>query len=297
MDMLFRNFKYFLKEGFSNLARNRLMTIASITSVMAAMLILGLVVVIILNVNSLTYQVESQLELKAFLKDNISKEQVTQIGNDIKSIEGVTSVVFESKEEALRKFKQQLGDKSYLAEGLENDNPLPQSYIIKVKDANLMKDISNKIKQINGVEKVSYGQDVVDKLLGIIKIIRIVGLSIILILFIISIVIISNTIKLGVFARRREINIMKYIGATDWFIRWPFLIEGVILGLIGALLSVIILVLAYGYVLDVMNNKLIMFQLLPLEKIVGGILLYFSMIGAIIGALGSGLSIKRFLNV
>ncbi|WP_028991450.1 permease-like cell division protein FtsX [Thermoanaerobacter thermocopriae] len=297
MDMLFRNFKYFLKEGFSNLARNRLMTIASITSVMAAMLILGLVVVIILNVNSLTYQVESQLELKAFLKDNISKEQVTQIGNDIKSIEGVTSVVFESKEEALRKFKQQLGDKSYLAEGLENDNPLPQSYIIKVKDANLMKDISNKIKQINGIEKVSYGQDVVDKLLGIIKIIRIVGLSIILILFIISIVIISNTIKLGVFARRREINIMKYIGATDWFIRWPFLIEGVILGLIGALLSVIILVLAYGYVLDVMNNKLIMFQLLPLEKIVGGILLYFSMIGAIIGALGSGLSIKRFLNV
>ncbi|ADD03020.1 protein of unknown function DUF214 [Thermoanaerobacter italicus Ab9] len=295
--MLFRNFKYFLKEGFSNLARNRLMTIASITSVMAAMLILGLVVVIILNVNSLTYQVESQLELKAFLKDNISKEQVTQIGNDIKSIEGVTSVVFESKEEALRKFKQQLGDKSYLAEGLENDNPLPQSYIIKVKDANLMKDISNKIKQINGVEKVSYGQDVVDKLLGIIKIIRIVGLSIILILFIISIVIISNTIKLGVFARRREINIMKYIGATDWFIRWPFLIEGVILGLIGALLSVIILVLTYGYVLDVMNNKLIMFQLLPLEKIVGGILLYFSMIGAIIGALGSGLSIKRFLNV
>ncbi|MDI3528732.1 MAG: cell division transport system permease protein [Thermoanaerobacter sp.] len=297
MDMLFRNLKYFLKEGFNNLARNRLMTIASITSVMAAMLILGLFLVIILNVNSLTYQVESQLELKAFLKDNISKEQVTQIGNDIKSIEGVTSVVFESKEEALRKFKQQLGDKSYLAEGLENDNPLPQSYIIKVKDANLMKDISTKIKQINGVEKVSYGQDVVDKLLGIIKIIRIVGLSIILILFIISIVIISNTIKLGVFARRREINIMKYIGATDWFIRWPFLIEGVILGLIGALLSVIILVLAYGYVLDVMNNKLIMFQLLPLEKIVGGILLYFSMIGAIIGALGSGLSIKRFLNV
>ncbi|WP_029687885.1 permease-like cell division protein FtsX [Thermoanaerobacter sp. A7A] len=297
MDMLFRNLKYFLKEGFSNLARNRLMTIASITSVMAAMLILGLFLVIILNVNSLTNQVESQLELKAFLKDNISEQQVTQIGNDIKKIPGVTSVVFESKEEALRKFKQQLGDKSYLAEGLEKDNPLPQSYIVKVKDAGLMKDISNEIKQINGVDKVSYGQDVVDKLLGIIKIIRIVGLSIIFILFIISIVIISNTIKLGVFARRREINIMKYIGATDWFIRWPFLIEGVVLGLVGALLSVALLVLIYGYVLDIINNKLIVFQLLPLEKIVGDILVYFSVIGAIIGALGSGLSIKRFLNV
>lgn len=297
MDMLFRNLKYFLKEGFSNLARNRLMTIASITSVMAAMLILGLFLVIILNVNSLTNQVESQLELKAFLKDNISKQEVSQIGNEIKTIPGVTSVVFESKEEALQKFKQQLGDKSYLAEGLEKDNPLPQSYIVKVKDAGLMKDISNEIKQINGVDKVSYGQDVVDKLLGIIKIIRIVGLSIILILFIISIVIISNTIKLGVFARRREINIMKYIGATDWFIRWPFLIEGVVLGLVGALLSVALLVLIYGYVLDIINNKLIVFQLLPLEKIVGDILVYFSLIGAIIGALGSGLSIKRFLNV
>ncbi|AEM79328.1 permease-like cell division protein FtsX [Thermoanaerobacter wiegelii] len=297
MDMLFRNLKYFLKEGFSNLARNRLMTIASITSVMAAMLILGLFLVIILNVNSLTNQVESQLELKAFLKDNISEQEVSQIGNEIKTIPGVTSVVFESKEEALQKFKQQLGDKSYLAEGLEKDNPLPQSYIVKVKDAGLMKDISNEIKQINGVDKVSYGQDVVDKLLGIIKIIRIVGLSIILILFIISIVIISNTIKLGVFARRREINIMKYIGATDWFIRWPFLIEGVVLGLVGALLSVALLVLIYGYVLDIINNKLIVFQLLPLEKIVGDIFVYFSLIGAIIGALGSGLSIKRFLNV
>ncbi len=297
MDMLFRNLKYFLKEGFSNLARNRLMTIASITSVMAAMLILGLFLVIILNVNSLTNQVESQLELKVFLKDNISEQEVSQIGNEIKSIHGVTSVVFESKEEALQKFKQQLGDKSYLAEGLEKDNPLPQSYIVKVKDANLMKNISNKIKQINGVDKVSYGQDVVDKLLGIIKIIRIVGLSIILILFIISIVIISNTIKLGVFARRREINIMKYIGATDWFIRWPFLIEGIVLGLVGALLSVVILALIYGYMLDIINNKLMVFKLLPLEKIAGDIIVYFSIIGAIIGALGSGLSIKRFLNV
>ncbi|MEW8996910.1 MAG: permease-like cell division protein FtsX [Thermoanaerobacter sp.] len=297
MDMLFRNLKYFLKEGFSNLARNRLMTIASITSVMAAMLILGLFLVIILNVNSLTNQVESQLELKAFLKDNISEQEVSQIGNEIKTIPGVTSVVFESKEEALQKFKQQLGDKSYLAEGLEKDNPLPQSYIIKVKDAGLMKDISNEIKQINGVDKVSYGQDVVDKLLGIIKIIRIVGLSIILILFIISIVIISNTIKLGVFARRREINIMKYIGATDWFIRWPFLIEGIVLGLVGALLSVVILALIYGYMLDIINNKLMVFKLLPLEKIAGDIIVYFSIIGAIIGALGSGLSIKRFLNV
>ncbi|KHO63106.1 cell division protein [Thermoanaerobacter sp. YS13] len=295
--MLFRNFKYFLRETFSNLIRNRLMTVASITSVMAAMLILGLFLILVLNVNTMANQVESQLELKAFLNDNLTKEQIDRIGSNIKSLEGVASVTFESKEQALENFKKQLGDKSYLLEGLEKDNPLPQSYIVKVKNANMMKDISHKIKQINGVDKVSYGQDVVEKLLGIIKIIRVVGLSIILILFVISIVIISNTIKLGVYARRKEISIMKYIGATDWFIRWPFLIEGIILGLLGALISVTILALIYDYAANLINSRLIVFELLPVDKIVGDITLYFFVIGAIIGALGSGISIKRFLNV
>lgn len=273
------------------------MTVASITSVMAAMLILGLFLILVLNVNTMANQVESQLELKAFLNDNLTKEQIDRIGSNIKSLEGVASVTFESKEQALENFKKQLGDKSYLLEGLEKDNPLPQSYIVKVKNANMMKDISHKIKQINGVDKVSYGQDVVEKLLGIIKIIRVVGLSIILILFVISIVIISNTIKLGVYARRKEISIMKYIGATDWFIRWPFLIEGIILGLLGALISVTILALIYDYAANLINSRLIVFELLPVDKIVGDITLYFSVIGAIIGALGSGISIKRFLNV
>lgn len=297
MDMLFRNFKYFLREGFNNLTRNRLMTIASITSVMAALIILGLFLLIILNVDTMANQVESQLELKAFLKDDLTEEQIDKIKKEIESIDGVTSIIFESKEQALEKFKQQLGDKSYLAEGLEKDNPLPQSYIVKVKDANLMKEIAKDIKQIDGVDKVSYGQDVVEKLLGIIRIIRIVGFSIILILFIISIIIISNTIKLGVFARRREISIMKYIGATDWFIRWPFLIEGIVLGLAGALLSVGILALMYGYALNFVNNRLIVFDLLPLSKMTKEMTVYFSLIGAVIGAVGSGLSIKRFLNV
>ncbi|KUK09436.1 MAG: Cell division protein FtsX [Caldanaerobacter subterraneus] len=297
MDMLFRNFRYFIKEGFSNLARNRLMTVASVTSVMAALVILGMFLLIILNVNHMAYQVESQLELKAFLKDDLSGEQIQRIGEEIKGIDGVSSVVFESKEQALEKFKKQLGEKSYLLEGLEKDNPLPQSYIVKVKDANLIKDIADEIKGINGVDKVSYGQDVVEKLLGIIRIIRIVGLAIISILFVISIVIISNTIKLGVFARRREINIMKYIGATDWFIRWPFLIEGIVLGLLGALLSVGVLALMYGYTLDYVNSRLIVFNLLPLSDVIKDMALYFALLGSLIGAIGSGLSIKRFLNV
>lgn len=289
--------KYYIKEGFGNLKRNRVMTIASITSVMAALLILGLFLVIILNVDTIASQVESQLELKAFLQDNLNKAEVQRIGAVIKSLNGVSSITFESKEQALNNFKKQLGDKSYLVDGLQNDNPMPQSYIIKVKDANMMKEVSNEIKAIKGVEKVSYGQDIVDKLLGIIKIIRIVGLVVILILFIISIVIISNTIKLGVFARRREINIMKYIGATDWFIRWPFVIEGILLGLMGAILAVGILGLLYGYAVNLVNNRLIIFGLLPLDKVLNDVTIYFVIMGSVIGALGSSISIKRFLNV
>jgi len=288
---------YYIREGLTNVKRNRAMTVASITSVTAALLILGLFLIIILNVDSMANQVESQLELKAFINDSYDMSKVTKVGDEIKEINGVKSITFESKKDALNNFKKQLGDKSYLVNGLENDNPMPQSFIVKVTDANMMKQVSEEIKKIDGVTQVSYGQDVVDKLLGIIKIIRIVGLCVILILFIISVVIISNTIKLGVFARRREINIMKYIGATDWFIRWPFLVEGIVLGLVGSILAIVILGLIYGYAADLVNNKLIIFTLLPVGNVLRQSLMHFLAMGSLIGALGSGISIKRFLNV
>ncbi|MDE4541098.1 permease-like cell division protein FtsX [Thermoanaerobacterium sp. R66] len=288
---------YYIKEGLTNVKRNRAMTVASITSVTAALLILGLFLIIILNVDSMAIQVESQLELKAFINDNYDAAKVAKVGEEIKAISGVKSITFESKKDALNNFKKQLGDKSYLVNGLENDNPMPQSFIVKVTDANMMKQVSEEIKKIDGVTQVSYGQDVVDKLLGIIKIIRIVGLFVILILFIISVVIISNTIKLGVFARRREINIMKYIGATDWFIRWPFLVEGIVLGLVGSVLAIAILGFIYGYASDLVNNKLIIFTLLPAGVVIKQSLVYFLAMGSLIGAIGSGISIKRFLNV
>ncbi|ADL68182.1 protein of unknown function DUF214 [Thermoanaerobacterium thermosaccharolyticum DSM 571] len=288
---------YYIREGLTNVKRNRAMTVASITSVTAALLILGLFLIIILNVDSMANQVESQLELKAFINDSYDMSKVTKVGDEIKEINGVKSITFESKKDALNNFKKQLGEKSYLVNGLENDNPMPQSFIVKVTDANMMKQVSEDIKKIDGVTQVSYGQDVVDKLLGIIKIIRIVGLCVILILFIISVVIISNTIKLGVFARRREINIMKYIGATDWFIRWPFLVEGIVLGLVGSILAIVILGLIYGYAADLVNNKLVIFTLLPVGNVLRQSLMYFLAIGSLIGALGSGISIKRFLNV
>ncbi|MEG6567166.1 permease-like cell division protein FtsX [Thermoanaerobacterium saccharolyticum] len=288
---------YYIREGLTNVKRNRAMTVASITSVTAALLILGLFLIIILNVDSIANQVESQLELKAFINDNYDATKVAKVGEEIKAISGVKSITFESKKDALNSFKKQLGDKSYLVNGLENDNPMPQSFIVKVTDANMMKQVSEEIKKIDGVTQVSYGQDVVDKLLGIIKIIRIVGLFVILILFIISVVIISNTIKLGVFARRREINIMKYIGATDWFIRWPFLVEGIVLGLVGSVLAIAILGFIYGYASDLVNNKLIIFTLLPAGVVIKQSLVYFLAMGSLIGAIGSGISIKRFLNV
>lgn len=295
--MRYNSAVYFLKEGFTNVKRNKAMTLASITSVAAALLILGMFLIMIFNINAMVNKVESQLQLKAYVNDNLNGDKLNKLGEKIKGIDGVQSVVFESKQQAFENFKKQLGDKSYLIDGLQKDNPMPQSYIVSVKDAKMMKQVSEEISKINGVYKVNYGQDVVDKLISFINIIRIVGIAVILILFIISIVIISNTIKLGVFSRRKEINIMKYIGATDWFIRWPFLIEGIILGLIGALLSVFLLSLLYGYAIDIIRSKLIIFELLPLKDIIKQTAVYFAVMGAVIGAVGSGISIKKFLNV
>lgn len=298
MGMKFNSAIYFIKEGLTNVKRNKAMTLASITSVTAALLILGLFLVIILNVDALAGQVESQLQLKAFINDNYSKSKVDDVASQIKTINGVESITYESKSKALENVKRQLGDKSYLVNGLQEDNPMPQSFIVKVKDANMLRQISQEIKKINGVTQVTYGKEVVDKLLGVIKIIRIIGFVIILILFVISVVIMSNTIKLGVYSRRKEINIMKYIGATDWFIRWPFIVEGITLGIVGAFLSLIILTILYSYGANIVNsNYKVVFTILPVKSILSLIIFYFILTGSVIGALGSGISIKRFLNV
>jgi len=288
----FRTFKYFFKESFTSLIRNRWMSLASIGAVASALIILGSFLLLSVNFDYILKDVESQVEITAYLEDSVDKAGIDELNNDITVIIGVKEVKFISKEEAIEEFKEQVGRE--LLEGIEN--PLPNSFRIKVNNPHEVATIAEKIERFAGIEEVKYGKGIVEKLFNIIYWVRIIGLIIMAVFAAVSIFIISNTIRLTVFARRREINIMKYIGATDWFVRWPFLIEGMVLGLIGSLLAIGILAVAYNYLYITVKLNIPMIALLPIEQFYDYALGFLG-IGMLIGAFGSSFSIKRFLNV
>lgn len=295
--MKFRTFGYFIKEGMASLGRNSLMSLASIGSVASALIILGIFLIITLNFNFIVDTVESQVEITAYLDESLMDEEISRIGRELIQVHGVREVTFVSREQALKEFREQLGDKEGLLAAMEKDNPLPNSYRIKTQNPEVVKDVANMIGRIDGIDEVKYGKEIVDKLFKITGIIRFVGIGVMAVLSIISIFIISNTIKLTVYARRREIEIMKYIGATDWFIRWPFLIEGMVLGFLGSLIAVGVLNVAYYYLFNFVVLNIPIITLLPFDVFLYDLSIWFLGIGTFIGAVGSGISIRRFLRV
>lgn len=290
--MRVRTFRYFFKESFTSLIRNRWMSIASIGAVAAALIILGSFLLLSVNFNHILSDVESQVEITAYLDESVGKSDMSKLNRQIKSTSGVKELEFISKHEAIEEFKEQVG--SDLLEGI--GNPLPNFYRIKVNDPHDVAEVAKKVEKLSGIEEVKYGKGIVEKLFKLIYWARIVGIAIMGIFAAVSIFIISNTIRLTVFARRREINIMKYIGATDWFVRWPFLIEGVILGLIGSSIAIAILAGAYDYLYKMIDINVPMISLLSIKEFYN-FGLSFVLIGMVIGAFGSSFSIKRFLRV
>ncbi|HHV83730.1 MULTISPECIES: permease-like cell division protein FtsX [Tepidanaerobacter] len=290
--MRLRTIKYFFKESFTSLTRNRWMSLASIGAVASALIILGSFLLLSVNFNYILKDVESQVEITAYLADSTKDEDITKLREELSNIPGVKEVDFISKEAALEEFKKQIGED--LLEGMEN--PLPNSFRIKADDPHNVPAIAKKIENFSGIEEVKYGKGIVEKLFKIVYWIRIIGFVIMVVFTAISIFIIANTIRLTVFARRREISIMKYIGATDWFVRWPFLIEGMVLGLIGSFLAVAVLAVAYHYLYITVKLNIPMISLLPIEEFYN-YAIGFLAIGMIIGAFGSSFSLKRFLNV
>lgn len=301
MQLKFRIIKNTFKQGFQGMWRNRGMGIASVTSISAVLMILGIILILILSINNFVVETTTKFdEIQVFLEDDISEEILAVIEETTMKNKGVISIMFQSKDQALDNFKEDWGDEAYLLDGLEEKNPLPDSYIIQVEDIEYAENVVNSIKTLDGVEEVKYDKDVIDKLLIFANYIRVGGIIVIAILVFVSVFIISNTIKLTVASRRREINIMKYVGATNNYIRGPFIIEGVLFGLIGAIISIVIVYYGYEYFFGLVNEKLYtlfaIFLVAP-KIIFKDIAIIFSAIGVGIGALGSLLSLKRFLNV
>lgn len=295
-----RTVKYIFGQGFRGLWRNRGMAVASIGSVAASLVILGLIITLVLNIGSAAYLLQEQFdEIQVYLKDELRIEEIDQIGKEIKEIPGISEVTYVSKETALEKFKESWGEEGYLLDGLEK-NPLPNSYVIQVESLETADQVVRDLGPVEGIDEIKYYKEIVDELLKVAKFIRTIGLIIILILILVAIFIISNTIKLTLNARRQEIEIMKDVGATNWFIRWPFLLEGMLLGLIGAGISIGVVYLGYQYAFDAITNHFyVMFStyMISVRDMMDKVILMFGVLGTGVGALGSIFSLRRHLRV
>ncbi|WP_312117700.1 permease-like cell division protein FtsX [Brevibacillus reuszeri] len=289
-----------VREGVKNLGRNGWMSFASISAVTFTLFILGVFLVLAMNVNYFAQSVEKQVEIRVFMADLTPKEALQQFEQDVRALDKVESVQFISKDEGLKQFRESMGDKAYLFDGLEKGNPLPDAFVVKAKMPQDTAALAVQIKQMKNVRSLNYGEGTVEKLFAATDTVRNVGIGFIIGLGFTAMFLIANTIKLTIVARRREIEIMKLVGATNWFIRWPFFVEGLLMGITGALIPVIILGVGYHYLLDAIKSSFEatqLFTLLPLFPLVYQVALALLAIGAFIGIWGSLVSVRRFLRV
>lgn len=289
--------EYFIKEVYTSFKRNIWMTLASIFTVVLSLFILGFFSIVILNLNKMADTLESQVQISVYLKDDLSQEEIDETKETLSKIEGLQDIKFTTREEAMKNFKERLGDQQFLLDALDDTNPLPDSFSLTVTSPQQVKTIADTAAALDSVESASYSQDVINHLFNLTHLIRLIGVALIILLTGAAIFIISNTIRLTVFARRKEIAIMKYVGATDWFIRWPFLLEGICLGFIGGGLATIFLYIVYNQVTQEIYEAMAFFPLIPQHPFINYISLAILVAGIIIGALGSTISLKRFLKV
>lgn len=295
--MSLRTKEYFVREAFVSIHRNSLMSIASISTVALSLLVLGLFMLLVVNTNNIASTLESQVQVTVYMKDSANKASLEQTAKDIAALNGVQKVTFTNKAQALELFKERLSEKKSLLDSLGDNNPLPNYFEIFVDQPDRIKNIVPILNEMAEVESVKYGQETVEQLFKITRIIRLGGIILIIFLALSTVFIISNTIRLTVFARKREVLIMKYVGATDWFIRWPFLLEGMFLGLIGSLISLMLLSWIYGEVVQQVHSNLAFFPLIAKQPLFTYVSLIMLLLGVAIGAMGSYISLRKFLRV
>ena len=295
--MKLRTTEYFVREVCISIKRNNWMSFASISTVAVSLFVLGMFLIIVLNMNRMASMLESQVQINVYLDDKLKGSEIDDLEDDLKKMQGIESVQYVSREDAIVRLRERLGDQKYLLDALGDKNPLPNAFEVTVKQPTMVETAAKAIEKFGGVESVKYGQDVVEHLVDMTRLVRIFGFTLMLLLAGATLFIISNTIRLTVFARRKEIAIMKYVGATDWFIRWPFLLEGVVLGFFGGVLASIALRSIYGLITAKVYSTLAFLPLIPQYPFVNFISLVMVLSGMGIGALGSTISLKRFLKV
>ncbi len=295
--------KYLLKEGVRNLWSNRLMTFASVGVLTACLLIVGFAMLFSENVTSIVGFIEDQNEIIAYLETGNTEEQNQAIGEQLRKIADIDEVVYYSKDQVWEMQMEKLGSAANLFED-SGDNPFHAYYSLKEKDLSKISTTVKEIEQIDGIEEVSSSTGLAKTVVKVRQMVTLFGGAIILALVLVSLVIIANTIRAAVFTRRKEINIMKYVGATDGFIRFPFMVEGVILGIISALLAFLLIWGGYEALLRSLGSDMTVSFLasalsntLPFKEVALRLGLSFLGAGILTGALGSVISVRNHLKV
>jgi len=299
--MKVRTVKYIVRDGIVNLYKNKLMSLASVSTVTASLLLFGVFLLIAVNLDYNTRTLEQLPQMQVYCDYELDDFQVKQVEEAIKGNDKIAEYTLVSKKEAFEKVKELFSDDPSTLEGYD-ESFLPVSFKIKLVDARESNEVKAELESIDGVESVECPQKTIDIISRVAHWVKIVSGFLIALLVVISIFIISNTIKLTVFARRKEISIMKYIGATDWFIRWPFVIEGVIIGLIGALIAFALTSYGYGALEVRFNGELArsslgFIKLIKVSQISFAIVVLYAFLGGTVGAIGSVISMRKYLKV
>lgn len=288
------------KAGIVGVWRNKSMGLASIISTAAVLVILGLVLLVALNANVIMSDVQNRVdEIEVYIDDEATDLEIQAIEEEIESRPGIKEVVYKDKEDALEEMKNLWGEDAYILEGLEENNPLERSFLISVESIDLSEPIVEYIEPLDGVTNVIYYQETINRLVEISDQVRFLGLVIAFILMVISVVVISNTVKLTVVARQNEIEIMRYVGASNIMISFPFIIEGIIFGVIGALLGFFIIYSLYNFAYVNLREdilSLVSSHMINPEFFRDDFLIIFCTLGVVVGTVGSVFSIKKYLR-
>lgn len=292
---------YLIGEGFSNVFKNKKQAATSFGMMCVTMILFGVCFIVAQNINHFVKQVEAGQGIQVYIQNDATEDEIEKLEEQIKSIEGVNTIEFVSKEEALSQMKGKLGDRGYLLDGYEEVNIFPASYIITLTDLKLSSNVQIQINNLENVKKITSSDETINTLVKIAGGIRIATYVVLIALIVFCVFIISNTIKLTVHARRKEISIMKYVGATNSFIRWPFAVEGIIIGLISGMVSIGIL--SGIYTLAVKSGGFVSFlaklglTLLNFSDMLDLIIIVYLVLGVGIGIVGSGVSMRKYLKV
>ena len=295
--MSFSTKEYFVRETYKSVRRNGFMSVASVSTVAVALLVLGMFLLLFLNTHNMAQYLESQVQISVYTQDSANDKELNNTKAALTKMPGVVKVTFIDKKQAMKRFQDRLGDQKQLLNALGKDNPFPNSFDVQVDKPERIKEVAPLISKLPKIETAKFGQEVIEKLFQLTRILRFGGVVLVFFLAMATLFIISNTIRLTVFARRKEVTIMKYVGATDWFIRWPFLLEGMTLGFIGAVLASFVLSIIYRSVVDKIHGTLTFLPVLSPSPLRWWLTFGLLIAGTAIGALGSFISLRKFVRV